>query len=38
MNNSLIPYTHWSYFTDRAAAEACGRELNVCFDYLGTGR
>lgn len=34
MNTNLIPYTHWSYFTDRAAAESCGRELDVRFDCL----
>ena len=34
MNSSLIPYTHWSYFTDRAAAEACARELDARFDCL----
>lgn len=33
-NNGLIPYTHWSYFTDRVAAETCGRELDVRFDCL----
>ena len=30
----LIPYTHWAYFTDRSAAEACGRELAARFDCL----
>lgn len=30
----LIPYTHWAYFTDRAAAEECGRELDTRFDCL----
>lgn len=34
MNDSLIPYTHWSYFTDCGAAEVCGRELDVRFDCL----
>lgn len=30
----LIPYTHWAYFTDRAAAEACAKELDAQFDCL----
>lgn len=30
----LIPYTHWAYFTDRDAAETCGRELTARFDCL----
>lgn len=34
MDDNLIPYTHWSYFADRAAAEACGVELDACFDCL----
>lgn len=29
-----IPYTHWAYFDDRAAAEACGAELDAAFDCL----
>lgn len=31
---SLIPYTHWAYFTDHAAAEACARELDARYDCL----
>lgn len=34
MADHTLPYTHWSYFTGRAAAEACGRELDVRFDCL----
>jgi len=29
-----VPYTHWSYFTDRAAAGACAKELTARFDCL----
>ncbi|HKS45535.1 MAG TPA: hypothetical protein VJT49_10555 [Amycolatopsis sp.] len=29
-----IPYTHWAYFTDEAAAKACGAELSERFDCL----
>jgi len=29
-----LPYTHWAYFTDRSAAEACARELDDRFDCL----
>lgn len=29
-----IPYTHWAYFTDRDAADECGRELDTRFDCL----
>lgn len=29
-----IPYTHWAYFTDEAAATACGDELAQRFDAL----
>lgn len=32
--SDLIPYTHWAYFTDRAAAESCGVELDARFDCL----
>lgn len=32
--NSMIPYTHWAYFTDHAAAEACSAELDATFDCL----
>src|SRR5260370_19229649 len=27
MSDHTIPYTHWTYFTDRAAAEGCAAEL-----------
>lgn len=33
-NSNLVPYCHWAYFTDRAAAEACGVELDARFDCL----
>lgn len=36
MTSNLIPYTHWAYFTDRAAAKACGAELDATFDCLAT--
>lgn len=29
-----IPYTHWSYFRDRDAAETCGNELDLRFECL----
>lgn len=29
-----IPYTHWSYFPDKASAETCGKELEFRFDTL----
>ena len=29
-----VPYTHWSYFDERAAAEACAVELDQRFDCL----
>lgn len=29
-----IPYTHWSYFRDRDAAEVCAVALDVLFDCL----
>lgn len=29
-----VPYTHWSYFTDLAAARACAGELDARFDCL----
>lgn len=29
-----IPYTHWSYFRDRDAAEVCGKELDLRFECL----
>jgi hypothetical protein len=31
---SKIPYTHWSYFDDRTAADACAKELDDRFDCL----
>lgn len=34
MDASLIPYTHWAYFTDRPAADACAAELDAGFDCL----
>ncbi|HZP53870.1 ribonuclease E inhibitor RraB [Actinocrinis sp.] len=34
MTVDQIPYTHWAYFTDRPAAEACARELAARFDCL----
>jgi len=30
----LIPYTHWAYFDDRAAAEECGAGLDAAFNCL----
>lgn len=27
--DSPMPYTHWTYFTAKAAAEACGAELDA---------
>jgi hypothetical protein len=34
MPDRTVPYTHWAYFTNHAAAKACGRELNASFDCL----
>ncbi|MFJ4473263.1 ribonuclease E inhibitor RraB [Streptomyces sp. NPDC089424] len=29
--SSMIPYTHWAYFPDKASAQACAAELS---DYV----
>jgi hypothetical protein len=34
LSDSLLNYTHWAYFPDRASAEACAAEFTSALDCL----
>lgn len=35
MNDTAMPYTHWAYFAERSAADACALELTALDCLVG---